>query len=326
MDSSLHQRLTLIDGLIVSRWHRPVFEAMRAGGVTAANCTCSVWEDFPTTMRAVADWKSWIRGNADLLMQVYSTADIARAKAEGRVGIILGWQNTTGFGDYLPLVDIYHELGLRIVQLTYNTTNTVGSGCYEGTDTGLTDFGRDLVDELNRVGILIDLSHVGPRTSRDAIDHSRQPVAYSHCLPAGLKAHPRNKSDEEIRYIAEKGGFVGVTFFPPFLKNGVESTLDDYLDAIAYVVNLAGEAQTGIGSDFTQDHSISFYDYITRDKGYGRRLAEFGEIVNPAGIRRIEDYPNLTAAMERRGWPERRIEAIMGGNWLAHLDRVWRAS
>lgn len=321
----LHRRLTVVDGLIVSRWHRPVFEAMRDGGLSAANCTCSVWEDFPTTMKAMADWKQWIRENSDLLMQAYTTEDIRQAKETGKVGIILGWQNSTGFGDYLPLVDIYHEIGLRIVQLTYNTTNTVGSGCYESVDTGLTDFGRDLVDALNRVGIVIDLSHVGMKTARDAILYSKQPVTFSHCLPAALKQHPRNKSDEDIRLIAERGGFVGVTFFPPFLKRGTASTIDDFLDAVEHVINIAGENQTGIGTDFTQDHDESFFDYITRDKGYGRKLTSFGEIINPEGIRRIEHYPNLTEAMERRGWPEDRIERVMGENWIGYLRSVWGA-
>lgn len=324
-DMPLHHRLTVLDGLIVSRWHRPVFEAMHDGGLSAANCTCSIWEDFPTTMKAMADWKQWIRENGDLLMQVYTTEDIRRAKQAGKVGIILGWQNSTGFGDYLPLVDVYQEIGLRIVQLTYNTTNTVGSGCYEAVDTGLTDFGRDLVDALNRVGIVIDLSHVGTTTARDAIAYSKQPVAFSHCLPAALKQHPRNKSDEDIRLIAERGGFVGVTFFPPFLRRGTASTIEDFLDAVEHVINIAGEDQTGIGSDFTQDHDESFFDYITRDKGYGRKLTTFGEIINPEGIRRIEDFPNLTAAMEARGWPEERIEKVMGENWIAFLGKVWGA-
>lgn len=325
MSLPLHRRLTVLDGLIVSRWHRPVFEAMHAGGLSAANCTCSIWEDFPTTMKAMAEWKERIRENSDLLMQVYTTEDIRRAKQAEKVGIILGWQNSTGFGDYLPLVDVYHEIGLRVVQLTYNTTNAVGSGCYETVDTGLTDFGRDLVDALNRVGIVIDLSHVGAKTARDTISHSKQPVAFSHCLPAALKQHPRNKSDEDIRLIAERGGFVGVTFFPPFLKRGTASTIEDFLDAVEHVIDIAGENQTGIGSDFTQDHDEAFFDYITRDKGYGRQLTSFGEIINPEGIRRIEDYPNLTAAMERRGWPEMRIEKVMGGNWIAFLGNVWGA-
>lgn len=296
---------------------------MHQGGLTGVNCTCCIWEDFPTTMKAVADWKSRLRENADILMQVYSTADIRRAKEQGKVGIILGWQNSTGFGDYLPLVQVYKELGLGIVQLTYNTTNTVGSGCYETRDTGLTDFGRELVEEMNRVGILIDLSHVGSKTSRDAIEHSRQPVAYSHCLPAALKNHPRNKSDEELKFIADKGGFVGVTMFPPFLQRGVEATVDDYVEAMEYVMNLVGEEHVGVGTDFTQDHDRAFFEYITRDKGYARSLTRFGEIINPRGLQTIAEFPNLTRAMEQRGWPESRIEKIMGENWIALLRQVW---
>ena len=318
-----YSELMIVDGLNVSKWNRPVFEAMHRGGVTAANCTCCIWEDFPTTMKAVADWKVWINDHSDILTQVYSTKDIRRAKKENRVGIILGWQNITGFGDYLPLVRVYKELGLGIVQLAYNTANTVGCGCYETKDGGLTDFGRALVDEMNRVGILIDLSHVGPKTSRDAIEYSKKPVAYTHCLPAALKDHSRNKSDEDLKFIADKGGFVGVTMFPPFLKNGAESTVQDYIEAIEYVINLIGEDHVGIGTDFTQGQDDSFFSYITHDKGYGRSLTEFGEIINPKGFREINDFPNLITEMENRGWKQNQIEKIMGENWISFLELVW---
>lgn len=325
MISGLHRDAIVIDGLIVSKWGPEVFRAMRDAGLTAANCTCCVWEDFPTTMKAVADWKAWLRMHGDILLQVYTTKDIKRAKAESKTGIILGWQNATGFGDYLPLVPVFKELGLGIVQLTYNTATTVGSGCYESRDGGLTDFGRELVAELNRVGILIDLSHVGAQTSADAIAASKKPVAYSHCLPAALKAHPRNKSDEQLRAIADKGGFVGVTMFPPFLRRGAQSDLGDYIDAIEYVIGIVGEDHVGIGTDFTQGHGDAFMRYITQDKGYARALTEFGEIVMPDGFRRIEDFPNLTAALERRRWPEPRIRKVLGENWVRLLAEVWGA-
>jgi len=325
MSSDLHSRLVVIDGLIVARWSRALFQAMRDGGLTAANCTCSIWEDLPTTMKAVADWKRWLRENDDLIVPVRTTEDIRAAKTAGKVGIILGWQNSTGFGDYLPMVELWWELGLRIVQLTYNTANSVGDGCYERRDGGLTDFGREVVDEMNRLGIMVDLSHVGGQTARDAIRHSRQPVAFTHCLPLGLKQHPRNKSDDDLRLIADHGGFVGVTAFPPFLARGNEATVGDIIEALEYVIDLVGEECVGIGTDFTQDHGADFFDYITHDKGHARRLTTFGDIVMPDGFRRIEDFPNLTAGLERRGWPEARIARIMGENWMAHLRRVWGA-
>ena len=152
---------------------------------------------------------------------------------------------------------------------------------------------------------------------------SEKPVAYSHCCPAALKDHPRNKTDAQLRQIADNGGFVGVTMFPPFLPRGAQSTIDDYLDVIEYTINVAGEEQVGIGTDFTQGHGESFFHYITHDKGQYRKLVDFGEIVMPKGIQRIEDFPNLTVKMERRGWKESRIRRVMGENWLRLLEDVW---
>ena len=321
--ASRHEDLIVIDGLIVSDFGPDVFADMRRGGITAANCTCSVWEDFATTMRAMAGWRRWFREHDDLIAPIHTVADIRKAKAEGRTGIIHGWQNTSAIEDRLEYLELFHELGLRIVQLTYNTQNLVGSGCYETHDGGLSDFGREVLAEINRLGILCDLSHVGPRTSEDAIRASTRRVAYSHCLPAALKAHPRNKTDAQLRFIAEHGGFVGVTMFPPFLARGPAATIEDYLDAIAHVIGCVGEENVGIGTFFTQGYGQPFFDYITHDKGHGRKLTEFGEILNPEGIRTIGEFPNLTAAMARRGWSDERIERVMGGNWLALLDDVW---
>jgi len=323
--AELHQDLVVFDGLIVSRWSRGVFEDMRRGGLTAANCTCCVWEGFQATMDNIAAWKRWFREHADLIVPVRTTADIARAKRDGRTGIALGFQNVSAFEDRIEYVELFKELGVGIAQLAYNTQNLVGTGCYESHDGGLSDFGRDVVAEMNRVGMMCDLSHVGPKTSEDAIRVSKQPVCYSHCLPAGLKAHPRNKSDEQLRFIAERGGFIGVTMFPPFLRQGTAATVDDYVEAIDYVVRVAGEDCVGIGTDFTQDHDRGFFDWITHDKGTGRKLTEFGDIVNPAGIQTIGEFPNLTAAMARAGWPEAKIRKIMGENWLRVLRAVWGA-
>ncbi|QPC42360.1 membrane dipeptidase [Kaustia mangrovi] len=321
--ASLHDDAIVIDGLIISNWSRDVFEDMRRGGLTAANCTCSVWEGFTDTMRNIARWKEWFRAHGDLICQVRTTDDIRRAKEDGRTGIILGFQNVSAFEDDLGYIELFKDVGVGIVQMAYNTQNFVGSGCYETRDSGLSDFGREVVAEMNRVGILCDLSHVGSRTSREVIEASEKPVAYSHCLPAGLKAHPRNKTDEELRFIAERGGFVGVTMFPPFLPKGPDSTVDDYVAAIDYVTNIVGEDAVGVGTDFTQGQPPEFYDWLVHDKGRARKLTDFGTIRNPDGIATIGDFPNLTAAMERAGWPERRIRGVMGENWLRLLGDVW---
>lgn len=321
--ADLHRELTVVDGLVVANFGRAIFEDMRRGGLTAANCTCSIWEGFRATMDNVARWKRWFREHSDLITQVTTSADIARAKREGKTGIILGWQNLTGIEDQIGYLQLFKELGVGIMQIAYNTQNLVGTGCYESRDGGLSDFGHEVIAEMNRLGILCDLSHVGAKTSEDVIKASKKPVAYTHCLPGALKAHPRNKSDEQLRFIVERGGFVGVTMFPPFLRRGTESTVDDYVEAIEYVIKLCGEDQVGFGTDFTQGYDRKFFEWITHDKGYARKLTEFGEIVNPAGIREIKDYPNLTAAMQKRGWKESRIRKVMGENWVRLLKDVW---
>ncbi len=322
--STLHENSIIIDGLNISKFDRSVFEDMRKGGITAANCTVSVWESFPKTVDNIAQMKQQIREHSEILTLVRTTDDIARAKRENKTGIILGFQNAHAFEDNLGYIEAFADMGVRVVQLCYNTQNLVGTGCYE-RDGGLSDFGREVITEMNRVGIMVDLSHVGGNTSSEAIAFSKKPVCYSHCLPSGLKEHPRNKSDAQLKEIADAGGFVGVTMFAPFLKRGIDATIEDYIEAIDYVVNVIGEDAVGIGTDFTQGYSVDFFDWLTHDKGRYRRLTNFGKVVNPEGIRTIGEFPNLTAAMERAGWSEGRIRKIMGENWVRVFREVWGA-
>jgi membrane dipeptidase len=322
--STIHAQSIVIDGLIISKWSREVFEDMKKGGLTAANCTVSVWDDFKATVNNIAQMKSLIRANADLLTLARSTQDIRRAKQDGKTAIILGFQNAHAFEDHLGYVEVFADLGVRVVQLCYNTQNLIGTGCYE-RDGGLSGYGREVIGEMNRVGIMVDLSHVGARTSEEAILESKKPVTYSHCLPAGLKEHPRNKSDAQLKFIADHGGFVGVTMFPPFLKRGTDATVSDYVEALDYVIDRVGEDAVGVGTDHTQGYGQEFFDHITHDKGRGRKLTDFGTVLNPLGIRTIGEMPNLTAAMERAGWPASKITKVIGGNWLRVFGEVWGA-
>jgi membrane dipeptidase len=320
---TLHERLLVVDGLVVSKWGPDIFQALRDGGLTAVNATCAVWENARATLDGIAQWLGWFDRHPDLIMPVRTTADIARARDTRRTGIILGFQNTSPIEDRLAYLALYKQLGVGIIQLTYNTQNLVGCGCYESRDSGLSDFGRDVVAEMNRVGIAIDLSHVGPKTSDDAIEASRDPVVFSHVVPAELKAHPRTKETRQLRAVADRGGLVGVTMFPPFLPRGPASTVDDYAGIIEWAVDRCGEDHVAYGTDFTQGHGDVFFEWITRDKGDGRPLTTFGEVQNPRGFERIEQTPNLVAALERRRWPATRIEKVMGLNWVAYLRRAW---
>ncbi|QMV14639.1 dipeptidase [Vibrio spartinae] len=323
MDSrELHDDAIVIDGLVIAKWDRDLFEDMRKGGITTANCTVSVWEGFQNTVNNIVEMNNLIEANSDIVTKVHSTHDIRRAKREGKTGVMMGFQNANAYEDQLGYVQVFKDLGVGVVQMCYNTQNLVGTGCYE-RDGGLSGFGHEIVAEMNRVGVMCDLSHVGAKTSEEVILASKKPVCYSHCLPSGLKDHPRNKSDQELKFIADHGGFVGVTMFAPFLKNGIHSTVEDYVEAIAYIFNLVGEDQIGIGTDFTQGHGQPFFEWLTHDKGYARRLTNFGEIINPEGIRTLGEFPNLTDALLRHGFTETQVRKIMGENWLRVLGDVW---
>jgi membrane dipeptidase len=320
--TDLHDDAIVVDGLVIAKWDRALFEDMRKGGITAANCTVSVWEGFQNTVNNIVEMNGLLEQNSDLVVKVRHTDDIRGAKQEGKTGIMMGFQNAHAFEDQLGYVQVFKDLGVGVVQMCYNTQNLVGTGCYE-RDGGLSGFGHEIVAEMNKVGIMCDLSHVGATTSKEVILASEKPVCYSHCLPSGLKDHPRNKSDEDLKFIADHGGFVGVTMFAPFLKNGINSTIDDYVEAIAYIFNLVGEDQIGIGTDFTQGHGQPFFEWLTHDKGYARRLTNFGEIINPEGIRTLGEFPNLTEALLRHGFSETQVRKIMGENWLRVLGEVW---
>lgn len=318
----LHDDAIVIDGLVIAKWDRDLFEDMRKGGLTAANCTVSVWEGFQNTVNNIVEMNNLIEANSDIVMKVTCTDDIRRAKRGGKTGVMMGFQNAHAFEDQIGYVQVFKDLGVGVVQMCYNTQNLVGTGCYE-RDGGLSGFGYEIVEEMNRVGMMCDLSHVGEKTSREVILASEKPVCYSHCLPSGLKDHPRNKSDEELKFIADHGGFVGVTMFAPFLKNGIHSSIEDYVEAIDYIFNLVGEDQIGIGTDFTQGHGQPFFEWLTHDKGYARRLTNFGEIINPEGIRTLGEFPNLTDALLCHGFSETQVRKIMGENWLRVLGDVW---
>jgi len=320
-EASLHESSIVIDGLVISRWSRQVFEDMRRGGLTVANCTCSVWENARDTMLNIAQWKRYFDEHGDLIMPVRCAADIRRAKELGKVGILLGWQNTSAIEDRIDFLPLFKDMGVRVIQLTYNTQNLVGAGCWEDRDSGLTGYGREVVEEMNRLGLLIDLSHVGQQTASDAIAHSRRGCAYTHVAPHGLFNHPRNKTDAQLREIVDRGGFVGVAAYPPFMKSGADTSLDDCVDLFEYMINVCGEDNIGIGTDFTQGYGDEFFDWLRQDKGYARRANPGrGRAPTVKGMETLADYPRLTEAMQRRGWTEARIGRVLGGNWLRFLE------
>ena len=322
----LYDAAVVIDGLNVSNWNSPaVFRSLHAGRITSINATSAIWEDFRGGMDNVAEWLQRFRTYEDILMQVKTVADIRRAKEEGKVGVILGWQNATPIEARLDRLALFHALGIRIIQLTYNERNLLGNGCYERQDGGLSHFGVDAVLEMNRLGILVDLSHVGDRTTLDAIEISEKPVACTHANARASFDHVRNKTEEALKGIAERGGVIGANAFPLFLPNGFDSTVADYVDAIEDLVDLVGIDHVGIGTDYTQDQPATFFDWLFALQGSKpRERPDMPDpLLHPKGMETPDKFPSVARELVDRGYEESGVRKILGGNWLRLFGEVW---
>lgn len=323
----LYRSVIHFDGLNIANFSRGIFQAWRDGGITGVSCTCGLWEGLRGSLANVVQWKEWFEEHSDLIVQAHSVADIRAAKASNRTAVLLSWQNTAGIEDQLSYLRVFRDLGVRQMQLTYNTQNYSGAGYTELRDSGLTGFGREVVDEMAKLGIVCDLSHVGPQTTEDVINYAPdgKPPCFSHVLPGGLKDHPRNKSDDLIKLLGSKGGFVGLSQFGPHMAKGNESTIDDYVDALDYVIGLIGENIVGIGSDSSEGHGrpSDFMAWCNKDKGYARKLTPWGSqhVVKPLG--KLADRPQLALAMARKGWSESKIIKVLGENWLQYLKLIF---
>lgn len=325
--AQLYREAIIIDGLNVSNWDSPaVYRSLHAGGVTAINATVAVWEDFRGTMDNIAAMLRRFRAYDDILLQVKTVEDIVRAKNEGKVGVILGWQNGAPIGNNLDRLALFHALGVRIIQVTYNERNLLGNGCYERHDDGLSHFGMDAVREMNRLGILIDLSHVGDRTTLDTIELSDQPVAFTHANARSYFEHVRNKTDEALKLLVEKGGVIGANAFPPFLPTGFDSTLPDYINAIDDLVQRVGINHVAIGTDYTQDQPAGFFDWLFAQQGTKIRPRPTpypDPMLHPRGMETPDRFSNIASELLKRGYSQEDTTKILGGNWLRLLRQVW---
>ncbi len=322
--SQLHDNSIVIDGLNAS-WFPDgdVLQRLHRGGVTAVNATVAAWHGPLQTISLLGTILQGFEQHAHLIMQVERVQDIEIAKDRNRVGLILGFQDTAPLGEDIGLLSVYHKLGVRIMQLTYNHRNLVGDGCQEPDDRGLSDFGREVITKMNDLGILIDISHCGPKTSLEAIATSSQAVAITHANPRALLDHVRNKGDDVIRAVAEKGGVIGAVIFPPLLTQNTPATLDDYLDTLDYLVNLVGVNHVGLGPDFMEAMPAEVAAQAL--KGLPpEAIKQFAAVPPTQGFESASAFPNVTAGLLRRGYHAEDVKNIIGGNWLRLYTQVWR--
>lgn len=311
-----------VDANQISAWSRDMFTSLREGGIDCAQVTCAVWEDAKTTLRNIGVCNELMREWSDLITPVTSTADIVAARESGRVGIMLGFQNTAPLQGDIYLVEQYARLGIKVMQLTYNNQNEVGSGCFETTDGGLTRFGRNVVRKLNENSVLVDLSHVGEVTSFETIEHSDAPVAITHANPRAWFDSPRNKSDELLKALADSGGVVGCTLYPLFI-GGAETTLESFTGMVANLADMIGVEHIGIGTDLVQGRTNA--DLITWRSGHWEELCGAGtpELPEwPEWFSSGRDFGNLAEGFSARGFDESEVDLLMGGNWVRLMADV----
>lgn len=329
----LHQSAIVIDVTCPLAKDPKYVDWWRDGGATAIAPTITgMAGNARSGFAMIGGWQRYVRERDDAVL-VLSAADIERAKADGKIGIILHCQGTAIIEDELDLLDAYQAAGLRVVQLCYNRKNLIGDGSGERTDSGLSHFGLKVVERLNALNMVVDCAHTGHQTSMDAVDASAAPVVISHANAYGVQDNARNITDELIRAIAASGGVIGTVGFPPFLTWEGQPSLDQFIDDIAYKADLVGIDHVGIGIDYylgqhpVEDDEVAMVRYQQLiDQGHWQP-AEYPPppYKFPAGIETPRTLPRLTEALVARGFSEPDIRKILGLNWLRVYLAVWGA-
>lgn len=308
---------------------------LRASGLTAVNCTLGYvagpGDPYRRTVSEIAQYERLLQDYPAVFRKVLRAADIEQSRRDGRVGLIYGFQNTVMIGDELERIDVFADLGVRVIQLTYNPANAVGDGAMAAENRGLTPFGRDVVARLNEHRLMVDLSHSGERTCLEAARLSKHPVSINHTGCRALVDLPRNKTDAELKLVADKGGFVGI-YFMPFLAANGRVTADDVVAHIEHALKVCGEDAVGIGTDgtTTQIDDLDAYRAVLARMNEERRnagVAAPGEgpdtLPFVVDLRGAGQYFELAARLEKRGHATARIEKILGGNFLRYAKAVW---
>ncbi|MBK7598497.1 MAG: membrane dipeptidase [Acidobacteria bacterium] len=281
-------------------------------------------EAYLNVLKFFASWNGFIAHHDDHFMRIDSAAKLDRVKASGKIGILLGLQNSDQFRTPAD-VDFFHGLGQRVSQLTYNSRNLIGNGSTERRDEGISDFGAAIIERMNKVGMAVDVSHCGDRTTLDAFEISKKPVLITHSNCRALaQGHPRCKSDEAIKKMAASGGVMGITAVRMFVKVDEPTTIEDVLNHFDYVARLVGVEHLGVGSD----SDLYGYDAMPPDQNRQLRASYKGTYgfrakMGAEGLNHPRRMFDLTEGLIRRKYSDRDIEAILGGNFKRVLAQLW---
>jgi membrane dipeptidase len=305
---------------------QPDFQRFKDSGINAFHIAVGVGgtEAYLNTLRFIASWDSFLANHDRWLMRVDSASDLDRLKSSGKVGVILGVQNSEHFRSPAD-VDYFHSLGQRVSQLTYNARNLIGNGSTERRDEGISDFGAAIIERMNKVGMAVDVSHCGDRTTLDAFELSKRPVLITHSnCRALVPGHPRCKTDEAIKKMAASGGVMGITGVRMFVKNDEPTTVEHFLDHFDHVKKLVGVEHLGVGSDIDLDG----YDDMPAEENKRLRAAYkgsygFREKIDIEGVDHPKRVFDLTEGLIRRKYTDHEIEMVLGGNFKRVLAEIW---
>ena len=312
----------VIDCLQYANWSPKVFKQMREGNVDCVHVTIAYHENFRETVLNLEKWNTYFSKYSDLIVQAFSAEDILKTKREKKTSIIFGFQNPSPIEDDIGLIEIWKKLGIKFMQLTYNNQSLLASGCYETNDAGISRMGKEVIKEMNRVGMVIDMSHSSERSTLEAIEHSSKPISITHANPSFWHPAKRNKSNTILKCLSESGGMLGLSLYPHHLKNGSMCELNDFCDMIARTVDLIGIKNIGVGSDLCQDQPDTIVEWMrngrwTKDTDFGEGSIENpGFPKQPNWFKDNRDFNNISKGLKKVGLSSENIKDIMGRNWL----------
>ncbi len=310
-----------IDNLQYCNWSRKIFEINRSAGLDAVHVTIVYHEDFDELQLEIKKWEKLFHENSDLIFLGKNFQDIDRANKENKTAIFFGFQNCSPIEDDINLVEKVHQLGCRFMQLTYNNQSLLATGCYEKVDSGVTNFGREVIREMNRVGLVVDMSHSAEKSTLDAIEFSEKPIAITHANPSFWHPAKRNKSSDLLKILSDSGGMLGLSLYPHHLKDNTNCTLDSFCEMVAKTAEIMDVKKIGIGSDLCLDHPDTVVEWMRN--GSWSKSKNYGEgSKNKPGFPKQPDWfldarglSNIEKGLKKAGFSDIETHGILGNNW-----------
>ena len=310
-----------IDNLQYCNWSREIFQINRDANLDAVHTTLVYHEDFNEFIQRTKEWDKFFSENSDLIFLGKDFKDIEKANLEKKTAIFFGFQNCSPIEDDISLVEKVHEYGCRFMQLTYNNQSLLATGCYEKNDSGVTNFGKEAISEMNRVGIVVDMSHSAEKSTFDAIKISKKPIVITHANPSFWHKAIRNKSSDLLKTLAKSGGMLGLSLYPHHLKDGTNCTLENFCEMVAKTADIMGVDNIGIGSDLCINHPDSVVEWMrngtwSKTKNFGEGSKKKPGFPNqPKWFLDARGFGNLEKGLIKIGFNENEVNGILGNNW-----------